>query len=180
MLRRTMTKEQLGENVKNLLAVELAPNMDGEALPAVLINDGEHAESFAIMSSVLNKVIRPDMILMNGTQPQAGPVIEPETAPLRLLAWYSQPFTSPEPFDPVETNAPPLTSQQPMNAAVNVSAILKRQGDDRSGQYIFVRTTPWDLALGRTVLPQNTASSTFGHRQCVDDMLDATPAAWGA
>ena len=172
-----MTKEQPGENVKNLLTVELAPNMNGEALPAVLINDGEHAESFAVMGSVLNEVIRPDMILMNGTQPQAGPVIEPETAPLRLLAWYSQPFTSPEPFDPVETNAPPLTSQQPMNAAVTVSAILRRQGNDRSGQYIFARTAPWDLALGRTVLPQNAARSTFRHRQSVDDMLDATPAA---
>ena len=86
MFRRTMTKEQLGENVKNLLTVELAPNMDGEALPAVLVNDSERAESFAVMGSVMNEVIRPDMIFMNGAQPQAGPVIEPETAPLRLLA----------------------------------------------------------------------------------------------
>ena len=30
---------------------------------------------------------------------------------------------------------------------------------------------PQDLALGRTVLPQNAASATFRHRQSVDEML---------
>ena len=52
MIGRTMPLEQLGENSQNVIALELALDMDRQALRAVLIDHGQHAERFAVMRAV--------------------------------------------------------------------------------------------------------------------------------
>ncbi len=105
-----MTQEQLGEDIEHLLAVELTPDMNGETLPAVLVDHSQHAEGFPIMGPVLDEVIGPDVVLMDWPQPNAGPIVEPEPAPLGLLLGNLQPFASPDPLHPVETNIPALAT----------------------------------------------------------------------
>lgn len=62
MLRRAVTEEQTRQYVENVLAVELTPDMDGQALTGVFVDDGEHAERLAIVGPVHHEVVGPHVI----------------------------------------------------------------------------------------------------------------------
>lgn len=62
-------------------------NPHGQVLPAVFVNHGQHPEDFAIVRSILDKVIGPDMISIFGSLANTGPVIEPESASFWLFLW---------------------------------------------------------------------------------------------
>ncbi len=53
------------------------------------------------MGPVMHKVIGSDMVGPLGAEPDAGYVVEPEPAPLRLLAGHLQPLAPPQAFDPL-------------------------------------------------------------------------------
>jgi hypothetical protein len=59
---RTSKDEQIGEHIADVDRLEPATNPDGQALPGKLVDQVEHAELSAVMGSVLDEVIRPDMV----------------------------------------------------------------------------------------------------------------------
>ena len=71
MLGRAMFKEKLAERVEDIAGVQSALNADRQTLSGKLIDDAEHAENFAVMRTVLNKVIGPDMAFVSGSQTDA-------------------------------------------------------------------------------------------------------------
>jgi len=77
MFWHTVHDHQLGENFENIFAVEAARHFDGQAFSRELINDGEHAQPFAVPGSVLNKVVGPDMIAVLRPESHTRPVIQP-------------------------------------------------------------------------------------------------------
>ena len=54
--------EQLGNAVEDAFRVQLALDRDRQALSSELIDHGQHAERPAIVGSVHDEVIRPDMV----------------------------------------------------------------------------------------------------------------------
>ena len=64
-----MREEQLPQRVDHIARVQPALDTDGQTRTGELINDAEHAENPAIMRSVLNKIIGPDMALILWPQP---------------------------------------------------------------------------------------------------------------
>ena len=59
-----------------------------------LVDDVEHADSASIMGAILDEVVGPHVIAVLGPQPDAGAVIQPETAALRLPGGHLQPLAS--------------------------------------------------------------------------------------
>ncbi|MDE0110690.1 MAG: hypothetical protein OXN84_00145 [Albidovulum sp.] len=66
-----MTQEWYGKEIKRILAVELALDMDSQALSRELVHDGEETERLAVMGAFLDEVIGPDLVAMPWTQPDA-------------------------------------------------------------------------------------------------------------
>ena len=114
------------------------------------------------MGPVFHEVVGPDVIAVLGPQPDARSVIEPEPAPLGLLAWNLQPFAQPDPFDPLVIDQPARVPQQRRNLAVAVAAVLPSKLDNIGGQPFFVFTAPRYPALCRAMLAERRASTTLG------------------
>ncbi len=53
-----------------------------------------------------DEVIAPDMVAMLRSQPDAGPVIEPESSSRPLFSGYFQPLTAPDPLNPITPDLP--------------------------------------------------------------------------
>ena len=65
------------------LSLRLDP--DRQAFAGELVDDVEHAELPSVVGAVLDEVVGPDVVAVLRPQPDAGAVVEPEPAPLRLL-----------------------------------------------------------------------------------------------
>jgi hypothetical protein len=113
----------------------------------VLIENIQRPKDLPVIGSVVNKVIRPDMIAVLWPQPQAGSVIQPEPPFLGLFHRYFQPLTSPQAFNALVSDLPAGISQQSRNPAISISTILSHQFDHVRHQALFIRSAPWFAAL---------------------------------
>lgn len=84
--RRAMFYEQIGGHRQHIVALELALNMDRQALPAVLLDHGDHPERQAVVRTISHEVVAPHMAAIVGPQPHVRSVIQPEPAVLRQAA----------------------------------------------------------------------------------------------
>jgi hypothetical protein len=103
------------------------------------------------------------MIAVLGPEPDAGSVVEPETAALRLPGWDLQPLASPDPLDPLVVDEPAGPAQQLGDLAVAVAAIVSGQLDDVSDQPLFIITALRDLALRRAMLAERRTGAALGY-----------------
>lgn len=155
----------------------------------ILIGHVEHVVFAAIMGSVLNEVIGPDMVAVLGPKADEGAVIEPETPPLGLFTRDLEPFgpvrpyplrgcaltalASPDTLDPLIVDQPVGPPQHGGDLAVAIAAILPGQFDDVGGQLLLIVTALGCFTLGRAVPPERPVGATLGHRQHRPDMVDA-------
>ena len=120
------------------------------------------------------------MVGILGPQPDAGSVIEPEPAPLRLLLRNLQPLPPPDPLDPLDVHHPAGIPQQGGDPPIAVAAVLGGKRDDVGGQRRLVIGRRRDLALRGAVLAENPAGPALGHAELGDHMIHAGAAAGGA
>lgn len=69
--RHTMLQHCVGDGVEDVTRPQLALHLDGQALAGVLIDEREHPERGSVMRSILDEVIRPDMVLVLWPEPHA-------------------------------------------------------------------------------------------------------------
>jgi len=176
----TAQDEEIGEQVDDIDRSELPGDADGQALMGELVDDVEHADPAAIVGAVLDEVVGPDVIAVLGPEADAGAVVEPEAAPLRLSGGDLQPRASPDPLDPLVIDEPPGPAQQLGDLAIAVAAILPGQLDEIGGQPLFVVTAPRDLTLRRAMLTEYRTGAALRDGQPPSNMLDAGAATRGA
>jgi len=82
---RTMGDEELGEQRQHVVAIEPPGDQDCQTFPTELIDHHQHPESSTVMRALLDEVISPDMVTPTWPKPNAGAVIQPETA--QSSAW---------------------------------------------------------------------------------------------
>ena len=99
------------------------------------------------------------MVRPLGTQPDAGTVVESQTAPFGLLPRHFQRFAPPQALDPHVVDQPAGVAQQNRDPPVTVAAVPKDQLDHVRNQPDLVITATKDTALDRAVLPQDPAGS---------------------
>ena len=119
----------------------------------------------AIMGTVHDEVIRPNMVSMGGAKPHTGTIVQPKTGPFGLFCGYFEAFTAPDPFDPFVVHLPAFGVQQGSDPAIAVTPILAGQVGDRFAQRSFVIALHRHTTLCRSGLPQYTTGSTLRHAQ---------------
>ena len=77
VIRRPPVREQIGQVMENVVGPKPPGHQDCQALPAVLVNDGEHPERLAIMGAGLDEVVGPDVVWLTRAQTNARPIVEP-------------------------------------------------------------------------------------------------------
>jgi hypothetical protein len=75
---------------------------------------------------------------------------------------------------------PTLHGQQTPDPTIAISTVLGGQRDDRPGEHVLVWPTSRDLALGRSVLAENSAGSALGDIEHRGHMIDTGTATRGA
>jgi hypothetical protein len=83
------------------------------------------------MRALLDEVISPDMVTPAWPKPDAGAIIQPETATLGLLRRHSQSFLSPDPRHPLGIHMPALSTKQGRDPAIAIAPKLAGEIDDR-------------------------------------------------
>ncbi len=117
------------------------------------------------MRSVLDEVVRPDVVGILRPQADARPVRKTQLPALGLFRGDLQPLASPAPLDPlVIDRSACLTAQQLGDLAIAVAAILPGELDDVGGQPFLIVAASWDLALRRAMLPERAPGLRFGDR----------------
>ena len=102
------------------------------------------------------------MIAVLGPEPDAGAVVEPQAAALRLPCGHFQPLASPDPLDPLVVDEPSGPAQQLGDLAIAVAAILPGQIDGVGRQKLCVLTALLSLTLCRAMLPERRTGAALG------------------
>ena len=98
VLRDSALHEQLAELLEYLLRVQLPFRFDRQALPGLFVNDRQQPEGSALVGTVIQEVVDPNMILALGPQSDARAVVEPQARPFGLFLRHFQPLLPPDPL----------------------------------------------------------------------------------
>ncbi len=126
------------------------------------VDHGQHPQRPAIVGSVHDEVIGPDMVRPRRPQTDAGPVVEPQPASLGLLHRHFQPLPSPDAFDPLVVHMPALSAKQRRDPAVAVATVRAGQSHDGLGQPRLMVAIDTPIALRRAWLVNDPAHPTLG------------------
>jgi hypothetical protein len=132
------------------------------------------------MGSILNKVVRPDVVRVLGPKTDAGSVIEPKTSAFRLFGRYFKPLTPPDPGYPLSVHPPACVSQHRRDPAIAIATVLGSKSRDMSGQRSLIIGSGWLLALGGAMLAKNPASKPLRDSMPGNHILHARAATCGA
>jgi hypothetical protein len=163
--------------MKNLIGVELACHNNGKAAPSIFVDHRQHAECPAILRAILDEIVRPDMALAFGPQPDAGAAVQPKPAALWLLLRNFEPFPPPDAVHPFQVDPPAFTAKQRRNPPVAVTAVGCGKPDDRGCQCILIIGDRWPAALCCARLPKHSARPAFGHLNLRANEIHAVAAA---
>jgi len=146
VIRHATSHHQVGEDFENIFAVQATSNFDRNALTSELINHREHADLLSISRAVLDEIIRPHMIAILWSQPNARAVIQPLTPAFRLFLRNFQAFTPPDAKDTLVIHMPPFRLQQRRDPLIPIASKPGCQPNDGRGQCILIivllRLTP--------------------------------------
>ena len=146
-----------------------------------LVDDSEDPELATVVRAHLNQIVRPDVPRILRPQPDAGAVVQPQPAALRLALRHLQAFTPPDPLDPLVVHPPARRMQHRGHPAVTVAPVLLGQRDDVAGQRLLViRPARATQALRRPVLAKHAAHASLGHRELSLQLVDAALTPRGA
>jgi hypothetical protein len=132
------------------------------------------------MGSILNKVVRPDVVGVLRPKTDAGSVIEPKTSTFGVFGRYFKPLTPPDPGYPLSVHPPARVSQHRCNPAIAIATVLDSQSRDISGQCRLIIGSDWLLALRGAMLAKNPASKPLRDAMPGNHVLHTGTATCGA
>jgi hypothetical protein len=107
-------------------------------------------------------------------QPYTRSIVEPQPPARLLLLRNFQPFTTPDPLDPVLANHPSISLQQRRDPTVAVASILASQPNDGLGESIFVVALCRPVALRSAWLLHHPARMPLTHAMRITRMAYRT------
>jgi hypothetical protein len=173
--------KEVRQNIDHINCLELPLNPDGQALMSEFIDHVQHPILPPVMGAILDKVVAPDVVRPFCSQSDAGSVVEPEAALLRLLTRHFQPLQSPDPLDSLVVDDPAsCRAQELCDLPIAVAAILAGESDDIGREPFLIVSTLRNTPLRRTMLSEHPADPPLGQPQGGSNMLDAGTATGGA
>jgi hypothetical protein len=88
----------------------------------------------------LHEVVGPDMVAPLRAQPDAGPIVKPESASRPLFMGYFKSLTAPDPLHAIAAYVPPGLVQQRFDPTITVPAVLRCQRNYGLRQSVFIST----------------------------------------
>src|SRR5262249_36879264 len=155
--------EQVREHIDDVDRLQSTRHPDGQALTGELVDDVEPAELASIVSTVLDKIVGPDVVWPLRSAPDARSVTQPQAAALGLSGGDFQPLASPDPLNPLVIDQPAGAARQRGDLAIAIAAIPPGQLDDVGGQPGFIVSALRDLALRRAMLAERGTGATLGN-----------------
>ena len=175
-----MLQHQVGDALEHIVGSQSARDTDRQALARELVDYGQHSQWPAILRSIGNEVIAPDVVRILGSKADAGSVVQPEPAALGLPLWHLEALLAPDSLDTLVVYSPSLAPQEGGDAAIPVAAELQGQLDDPVPQSPLLLAHLGRVALRRSRLPQDPAGTTLRGPQLLDYVLHRRSAALGA
>ena len=126
-------EEQIGQHIDHIHGLEPSLDADRNALVGELVDDVERAVVSPIVGSVLDKVIRQDMVRILRPQPDGGPVGKPRPGALGFFQGNFQPLAPSDPLDLLVVDDPARLVQQLGDFAIAVASILPGELDNVCG-----------------------------------------------
>jgi hypothetical protein len=123
VLRWTVGHEEVREAMEHVIGAKLPLNHNGEAFSTEFIYDIQYLDWATIVSTVCHEIIGPDMMAMGGPEPDARPIVEPETSAFGLFLRNLQPLLAPDAFHPLMIDSPTPSSEQGRNPSITVAPI---------------------------------------------------------
>ena len=148
---------------------------DQQALARGLVDQVEDAHAATIVRPRAHEVVAPHVARMCRPKPHTRSIVKPQPSSWLLLLRYLQPFTTPDPLDPVLAHPPARTYQQRRDPAIPVASILAGKSNDGLSQTIFVFALCRPIALPATGLLRQIARSPLTDPMLRTLMLDRTP-----
>jgi len=127
-----------------------------------------------------DEVLTPYVITALRPQPDAGTVIEPETAFWLVFPGNFQPLAAPDALHAVRANAPSGIVEQRRDPPIAVAAVFGCQRYDRSCQRVFVCTDNRRVTLRTTRLTDEPVGVTFREMVLLPNPFDRLPTPFGA
>jgi hypothetical protein len=161
-MNRVLTPSQLRQLVEHVYCLDLPVDPDLEALPAILVDDVQHAQRSPVAGPLGHKIVTPDVVPVLRTQPDAGSVVQPQAAAFGLSLRYFEPFLAPETLHPLVVHSPTVLTEQRRDPPIAVAAVLAGQSNDLVPQCVFICLDHPCASLRRPWLFQSPAHTTFG------------------
>jgi hypothetical protein len=170
----------IGHRLDDAQAVDAARNPDGETLARELVDQRHQPYFAAIVSLCFDKVVGPDVIAMLWSEPNAGPVVEPQSASWLLFLRDFQPLAAPDPLHPVGADLPACLVEQLGDPAIAIAAVLDRKSQDGLSQCVFISSNNQVVTLGAPWLANEPAGMTLGELILLPNARNRLPASFGA
>ena len=152
---------------------EPSRDVDRQTLSRELNDDRQKPDRATIMSTVVDEIVAPHVILVLRAQTNTGSVIEPQSSFLRLFLRHLEALSSPESLDPLVVHPPTFPTKQSGNPSVSVSTVLRRQIRQTSNQSWLVVRQPWCPSLRRPRLPHHTTGASLRDFEAILEMFDS-------
>ena len=89
-------EKEPAQRLEHILVVEATSDTDEQCFPAIFVQNRQNPERGAVVGSVMDKVVAPDMVAKAGAQPDGRAIVEPETSSFGLFGRHLEAFTVPD------------------------------------------------------------------------------------
>ena len=134
VLRDAAPHEKFGKAAEHGFRVQPPGDVDGEAFPAVLVDDRQHPKGTAIVGTRHHEVVSPDVVLSLGAKPNAGAVVEPKATTFRLSLRHFEALQAPDTLDPLVVDEPTVATKEGGHPSIAVPAEMLGEFHDPSAQ----------------------------------------------
>ena len=117
-----------------------------------------------------HEVVRPHVVAIRRSEPDTGPVIEPQPTALWMSGGHLQPLPSPDPLHSLVIHLPAVS--RAVDPPVAIPPVFAGQRNDVGGQSRLVVCHPGRVSLGASHLSRHTARPTLGNDQHLADVPD--------
>ena len=112
----------IAKHVDEIDGLQLSLDPDGDTFSRELVDHIEHADFPTVVRAILDEVVRPDMVGVFRSKPDARAVVQPQPTALRLLLRHSQPLPSPDALNPLDVHDLSSLVQHRRDEAIAIAA----------------------------------------------------------
>jgi hypothetical protein len=109
-----------------------------------------------------------------------GPIIEPQTTPLRLLLGNLQSLLTPDAFNTLVIHLPAFSPQKDCNSTITITPVCAGKPDNFSPEQRFIVCHNGTMSLGRSGLANHSTGTTLRYAKFAPQVFNALPAPGGA